>query len=283
MYRCTAADRTAGRTILTGFCLSAMLLASHPALAQGDLLIAPTRLVLDGRQGSEVILNNIGGKEATYRITLELRRMTPDGDLEEVARENANPTEQAALEMVRYAPRRVILPPGQPQAIRVSARAAPELPDGEYRVHMSFNAIPDTQTVAEKAANATDSGFSIKLTPIYGITMPIIVRKGTVESTASLANPKVENGREGATFSIEMIRNGNGSVYGDLKVSRPGSGDPILFVRGIGVYPEISQRHARFNVTGEQAAMLHGPVHIEFSEPVDKGGAILAKLDAVLP
>ena len=100
MYRCTAAGRIAGRTILTGLCLPAMLLASHPALAQGDLLIAPTRLVLDGRQGGEVILNNIGGKEATYRITLELRRMTPDGDLEEVAKENANPTEQAALEMV---------------------------------------------------------------------------------------------------------------------------------------------------------------------------------------
>lgn len=282
MYRCNVVSRIAGRAMLTALCLPALLTAP-PASAQGDLLIAPTRLVLDGRQGSEVILNNIGGKEATYRITLELRRMTPDGDLEEVAKEDANATEQAALDMVRYAPRRVILPPGQPQSIRVSARAAPELPDGEYRVHMSFNAIPDTQAVEERAAGAPDSGFSIKLTPIYGITMPVIVRKGAVQATASLANPKLGADRDGPVFSIDMIRNGNASVYGDLKVSRPGSGDPVLLVRGIGVYPEIGQRHARFNVTPEQAALLRGPLHIEFTEPADKGGATLATLDATLP
>ena len=43
--------------------------ASAPAQAAGDLLVAPTRIVLDGRRGAEVILNNIGSEEATYRIS----------------------------------------------------------------------------------------------------------------------------------------------------------------------------------------------------------------------
>jgi len=34
-----------------------------PLAAQGDLLIAPTRLILDGRRGGEVILSNIGDEE----------------------------------------------------------------------------------------------------------------------------------------------------------------------------------------------------------------------------
>ena len=42
--------------------------APAPLTAQGDLLIAPTRLVLDGRGGGEVILSNIGNNEATYRV-----------------------------------------------------------------------------------------------------------------------------------------------------------------------------------------------------------------------
>src|SRR5690349_11478362 len=113
-----------------------------PATAQGDLLIAPTRLVLDGRRGGEVILSNIGDEEATYRIELELRRMTPEGDLVQVELAEATATEKAALEMIRYAPRRVVLPPREPQAIRITARPGPELPDGEYRVHLSFAAIP---------------------------------------------------------------------------------------------------------------------------------------------
>ena len=58
------------------------LLFAQPALAAGDLLVAPTRVILDGSRGTEVILNNIGSEPATYRVSLELRRMLPDGSLE---------------------------------------------------------------------------------------------------------------------------------------------------------------------------------------------------------
>ena len=118
---------------------TAAIAAPAPVLAN-DLLVAPTRVVLEGSRGTQVILNNIGTEEATYRISLELRRMTADGGLEEV--EIPNETEEAALGMIRYAPRRVVLPPNQPQAIRIGARAPEGLPDGEYRVHMLFRAIP---------------------------------------------------------------------------------------------------------------------------------------------
>ena len=68
-----------------------------PIQAQGDLLIAPTRVVMNGGGSSQVILSNIGSKAATYRISLELRRMLPDGGLEDIAEASANPTESAAL------------------------------------------------------------------------------------------------------------------------------------------------------------------------------------------
>src|ERR671919_718015 len=128
----------AGSRRCAGLLLATLGIAAalpSPLAAQGDLLIAPTRLILDGRRGAEVTLSNIGDEEATYRVTLELRRMTPEGELVPVEEAEANLTEQAALEMIRYAPRRVILPPGEPQAIRVTARPGAELPDGEYRVH----------------------------------------------------------------------------------------------------------------------------------------------------
>ena len=64
----------------------ALILAAPPAHAGvGDLLVAPTRIVLDGRRGTEVILNNIGDDVATYRISVELRRMTPEGRLVDVS------------------------------------------------------------------------------------------------------------------------------------------------------------------------------------------------------
>ena len=101
--------------------------------------------MLDGRRGTEIILNNIGDEAATYRISVEFRRMTPDGRLDDVA--DANADEKAAQEMILYAPRRVTLPPRQPQSIRIVGPRAAGLADGEYRVHLLFRAIPPPRPV----------------------------------------------------------------------------------------------------------------------------------------
>jgi len=252
-----------------------------PLAAQGDLLIAPTRLILDGRRGGEVILSNIGNEEATYRVTLELRRMTPDGELEPVEESAASLTEKAALEMIRYAPRRVILPPGEPQAVRISARPGAELPDGEYRVHMSFAALPKVRPVAP-ADETPAQGISISIIPVYGITMPIIIRKGELEVTGALANPRLEETAEGTVFAVDISRSGQASLYGDLLVYPQGADDPAFVARGLGVYPEIESRHSAFVISPEQAAMLRGPVRVELREPVQSGAALIAAIDTVL-
>src|SRR5690606_21858402 len=267
-----------GAVMLAG----AVLATPAPTGAQGDLLIAPTRLVLDGRRGGEVILSNIGDREATYRVHLELPRMTPEGALVPVEDESANASEKAALEMIRYAPRRVTLPPDQPQAIRVSARPGAELPDGEYRVHLSFAALPQVQPVTQSSEGAPVGGFAINLIPIYGITMPVIVRKGQLEVTAGLANPRIEQGPDGEALALDITRSGSSSVYGDLIVYAQGTDEPVLVARGIGVYPEIASRQSAFGLAPEQAALLRGPVRIEFREPLQNGGALITALDAVL-
>lgn len=249
--------------------------------AQGDLLIAPTRLILDGRRGGEVILANQGNEEATYRISLELRRMDEDGNLVPVEESEATAGEKAALEMIRYAPRRVTLPPAQPQSVRISARPGADLPDGEYRVHMSFAALPKVQAVAQQPTEVAN-GVSIALTPIYGVVMPIIVRKGSIEVTGGLANPRLTKTEYGDAFAIDMLRSGTSSLYGDIMVFRRGANEPAFVARGVGVYPEIGERHSTFDITPEQRAALTGPVRIEYREASENGGGLIAAIDGVL-
>ena len=257
----------------------AMAIAIQPATAT-DLLVAPTRILLDGQRGTEVILNNIGSETATYRISLELRRMTAEGRLAEVPSDEANAMEQAAKQMIRYAPRRVTLPPNQPQAVRIGVRPPAGLADGEYRAHMLFRAIPKARPVTESAVSA--DGVSIALTPIYGVTIPIIIRQGQLESTAALANPRLETGADGPALAFELSHSGTRSSYGEIHVSKPGIGDPLFVARGIAIYPEIVQRKVTLPVSPEIVGQLRGPVIVEYREDPSAGGGLIAKVEQVL-
>ncbi|MFN2099334.1 molecular chaperone [Altererythrobacter sp. MF3-039] len=259
-------------------CAASGLWIAAPAQAQGDLLVAPTRVVLDGRRGAEVILSNIGDEEATYRISLELRRMTEDGSLVEVAKDSANNKEAAALEMIRHAPRRISLPPGQPQAVRIAARPGAELPDGEYRAHMLFRAIPKPRPIAEQQEAA--SGVSINLIPIYGISIPIIIRHGKVDVQAGIVEPQLIQGEEGPELHLGITREGASSTYGMLRVVKPGEGT-VFEARGLAVYPELSKRSVVFRLTPEQAVLMQGSLRFEYRDMPEAGGGLIAALDTV--
>ena len=262
------------RRLMTGAAALAALALAVPAQAQGDLLVAPTRVVVSGGGGAEVILSNIGSEAATYRIALELRRMDEDGDINDVPEAEANATEQAGLGMVRYAPRRITLLPGQPQSVRISIRPPEGLADGEYRVHMSFRAVPPA-IPAEQAGDAPATGVSIKLIPVYGITIPVIFRKGRLEATATLANPHLVTGDRGTFLELDMTRSGSRSVYGEL-IGKNAKGDTVFDLKGVAVYPEINRRVARVPLSPEQVVQLKGPVRIEYRELPENGGQLIA-------
>jgi P pilus assembly chaperone PapD len=262
---------------LTGGALALLTLAT-PAIGAGDLLVAPTRLELDGFRGTEVVLNNIGSETATYRISLELRRMTADGRLEDVTQPTA--AEQAALDLISYAPRRVTLEPNQPQAIRVGVRPPEGLAEGEYRVHMLFRAIPDAKAPA--APEAPAQGVSVQLTPIYGVTIPVIVRNGKLAAQAGIANARIveEGGRQAVSF--DLTRSGNRSLYGEVRVLKPGMGDPVVSARGIAIYHEIDSRNVTLPVAEGFTGSLAGPATIQYLERNPNGSRVLAESQVVL-
>ncbi|MFC3783555.1 hypothetical protein GGR90_001345 [Sphingopyxis italica] len=264
------------------FTAAALGAAVSPALASGDLLVAPTRVILDGSRGTEVVLSNIGSAPATYRISLEIKRMTAAGGLDEIAEEKATPAERAALDMIVFSPRRVTLPPNQPQVVRVGVRVPEGLPPGEYRAHMLFRAVPDTVPAESAEAKSASTGVSIALTPIYGITIPVIVRVGDLGAEAVIGDAWVSEGADGPAFNFDLSRTGSRSIYGDIEVTRPGVAEPLLVARGIAVYPEVGARTVSLRVPDEVAAKLKGPVRIRYSEDREIGGGTIDEADRVV-
>ena len=262
--------------------LAAALAGAIPAPASagiGDLLVAPTRIVLDGRKSTEIVLNNIGDAPATYRISVEFRRMTADGDLVDVA----DPTDRdkTAADMIVYAPRRVSLAPHQPQSIRIAARAPQGLPDGEYRVHLLFRAIPPAKPVAPTDKEPV-KGLHLQLIPIYGVTIPVIVRLGNLQASAGISNVHLDRNGAKTAVDLDLSRTGTRSTFGEVRVLKPGIKDPVAIQRAVAIYTEIGTRHVSIPVDPQFKGDIAGPVTVQYFETFDDGKQKIAETQAVL-
>jgi P pilus assembly chaperone PapD len=269
------------RRIAPAVLAAAMTVAipSSASAGAGDLLVAPTRIVLDGGRGTEIVLNNIGDEPATYRISVEFRRMMPDGTLADVT--DPTPQEKQAEDMIIYAPRRVTLAPNEPQSIRIAARPPQGLPDGEYRVHLLFRAIPPAMPVEAKADEHV-KGLHLRLIPIYGVTIPVIVRLGNLEATAAISDVKLEQRDGKPAIGLELSRSGTRSTFGEVLVLKPGVKDPIGVQKAVAVYTEIGSRHVSVPVDANYKGALTGPVTVEYLETYDDGNQKIAEAKAVL-
>ena len=269
------------RSILgAGIIAAPFLTLSNAAEAGvGDLLVAPTRIVLDGRKGAEVILNNIGEEPATYRVSVEFRRMTEAGELIDVT--TPTDVDKKAEDMIVYAPRKVTLAPHEPQAIRIVARAPQGLPDGEYRVHMLFRAIPPATPIVQPTGEAP-KGVQFKLTPVYGVTIPVIVRLGNLQATAGIANVHLEKKDGAPAIGLDLTREGSRSTFGEVRVLKAGYKDPIAIQKGIAVYTEVARRHVSLLIPDSAKAAATGPVTVEYIETFDDGTHLLAQTQTVL-
>jgi P pilus assembly chaperone PapD len=246
----------------------------------GDLLVAPTRIVLDGRKGAELVLNNIGDDAATYRISVEFRRMNDKGEINDVTTPSA--ADKLAEDMIIYAPRKVTLAPHEPQAIRIAARPPQGLPDGEYRVHMLFRAIPPATPVVQASAPAEEKGLRFQLTPIYGVTIPVIVRLGNLQATAGIANVRLEKKDGGQAVSLDLVRSGSRSTFGEVRVLKAGVKDPVAIQKAVAVYTEIGSRHLEVPVSADYKGEVAGPVTVQYVETFDDGSHVVAETKTVL-
>ena len=68
----------------------------------------------------------------------------------------------------------------------------------------------------QQASAADQKGLRFELTPIYGVTIPVIVRLGNLQATAGIANVHLEKSKEGGpAVGVDLSRNGTRSTFGE--------------------------------------------------------------------
>jgi P pilus assembly chaperone PapD len=227
------------------------VIAISGVMAQGNLLITPRRVVFDGsKRVQELNLANTGQDTATYNVSIVQYRMKEDGSFEEISEPDTG--QNFADKFIRFFPRTVTLGPNEAQVVKMQLTNPGKLVPGEYRSHVYFRAVPKQVALGEEDTTRDSTAVSVRLVPIFGITIPVIIRMGEPTTQVQLSDLKLETendtiNRLGLTFN----RTGNMSVYGDLKVvhvSPTGLETQVGIVNGIAVYTPNEIRQFRMDL-----------------------------------
>ncbi|MDD4379217.1 MAG: hypothetical protein PHN83_04670 [Dysgonamonadaceae bacterium] len=269
------------------FLLFFLCIISIHASSQGDLLITPHRVVLEGnKQIEEIMVANIGLDTAFYAISLIEYRMTDDGSLQEIT--EPVPGQKFASPILRYFPRSIELAPNESQVVRIQVRRRPGLEEGEYRSHLYFRAIPKEEPLGNETAATDSTGIGIRLIPIYGISIPVIVRIGNLSASCTIGELALEQKEEGSpVLKLVLNRQGTKSVYGDLTVdyvSHTGERINVGKVRGIAVYTPNTVRRFSMPLTVPEGVNLNnGKLVVRFSDANEAKPLVYDEKELELP
>ena len=281
--------RLAG-TGASAWVLAVCLSTAPAALAQGvgDLTVSPTRVVFEDRSRSaQLTLVHRGSQPATYRISFIQMAMSEDGQLSEVAEPAGG---RMADRLVRFSPRQVTLEPGLAQTVRLLLRRPADLARGEYRSHLLLRAVPaaDAGTSIE-TLELEDQAIAVELTPIYGVSVPVIVRHGELQASAEISDfafePATGEGSQPAV-SLRLLRRGARSLYGDLELAfspHDGRGELVVgLFKGLAVYTPNGSRLLRLPLALPDGSRLeNGRLRVVFSES-ERDDAAVARAEIPL-
>lgn len=232
------------------------LFSNTAVTAQGNLLITPRRVVFDGtRRVMELNLANSGIDTARYNISLIQYRMNEDGSFTEIT--EPDPGQFFADKNIRFFPRSVTLGPNEAQSIRMQVTNQDRLAPGEYRSHIYFRSVPNLVALGEEPAKADSTSVTVQLTPIFGITIPVIIRIGENKTDVNLSDIKFSM-PDDTTKILEYTinRSGNMSVYGDIRVihiAPNGKETPVGALNGLAVYTPNKFRRVRFELNKDKS------------------------------
>jgi len=221
-----------------GFCFQTM--------AQGDLLVTPSRIVFEGnKQKEQLNLLNMGQDTATYTISFVQRSMKEDGSF--VTIEKPDSGQMFSDSYLRVFPRQVTLAPREPQAILVQFRRKADMLAGEYRSHLYFRSEQNYKALGMGKSEDKMKQMNVQIKPIFGVSIPIIIRSGEVSVSVTLSNLELLPVKENTQYiKMTINRTGNISTFGDITVQYiPEKGKPVLIgtIAGVGVYTNIQKRN----------------------------------------
>ncbi len=231
--------------------LIALLLGGIPVV-EASLVITPTRVLLSERsRTTTVTIANPTTDTRTYRIEWMEQRMNDEGAY--VPFEPGEAPAVALSSMIRHSPKRVTVPAGGHQKVRLQLRVPAGLASGEYRSHLLFKAEPLPVKPDEPGSS---TGASVILHVNLSFSIPVIYRHGNGNAEIRMDEIALQrDDKERPQMHLQLSRSGTISSFGNIEIylNRGGEGREELIgqLRSVSVFADSHRRRVRIPLSVE--------------------------------
>lgn len=243
--------------VFFAFCL--LIFGAAPALA--NVMVMPIRVSFGPRDRTQsvTVFNNSQGSQ-TYRLEWKYIKLKEGKGMEEIPQAEW-PKSPQVPDMVKIAPRQIVIPAQSKQVVRLSLRRPADLPDGEYRAYLSIIRLADENASPQ---NVPEKGTGIYLGVNINLNVPVLVKQGEGTASGKLGkiqfmppSPEISNR---PSLSVDILSQpGTFSPYGRINVfwQKPdGQSEVIGFVENAYIYPEIKRRE--YNIPFKPDTVIQG-------------------------
>jgi len=203
-----------------------LLLCAFSANSLANITLSKNRLFFDSTDRADALqLRNTGASPMQFTTKMFLIQMDELGGMTKI-----EASDYSAINMVRFSPKRGVVPVNGKQVIRFSVRRPKDLPTGEYRAVLSVS-----------TSLAADKPEAVTLNSTLSYNMPLIVRHGNTSAQTSLENTRIVNTANNYAIELWQTLKGNRSLYGNYTVE-DSAGQVVGVLNGVAVYTPLNKR-----------------------------------------
>lgn len=238
---------------------------SIPAIesAVANIMIMPVRVSFGPRDRMQdiTVLNN-SQKANTYRLSWLNVQQDEYGSYQKL--EGPLSPELDPAKALLFSPQQVTLGPNGKQRVRLALRRPADLPEGEYRAHLQLKNLARQSIMNTE----TKDNMAIGLGMQVGVAIPVIIRHGKYDATASIGKPSFipAQGNTPPLIKFYITRKGKFSTNGRLRVywHPPGGGEEKLIseLNGFNIFHEVPGRNVKMPL--RVASIVGGSITILF-------------------
>lgn len=179
--------------------------------------VSPLALYINGRERSTVLtLYNDGTRPEEIQIGFAFGYPRSDslGNLSVALADTAPAGEPSSLGWISAFPRRVVLQPGERQAVRVLVEPPPGLADGEYWARVLIKSKGGQPPIEQKRPD----GITVQIDVETTVAIPASFRLGTVRTGIAIDAAHAQMQGDSVQTRIDLSRTGNAAFLGRLQV-----------------------------------------------------------------